>query len=745
MIMRTVKLFLVLASILATGCDLYTWEEPPADCDSGPCCLDGEWLATGEACLSGTDELDCTDDICNASHACEHPASQGYCLIGGECYTHNQDNTEESCQFCDSNVSQTSWQNKLSSTTCDDEDLCTYDDRCTAEGTCGGIAITCEDEAGTCGLKRTCDGSDSCVESYPGQETSCDDEEPCTYSDVCDGSGHCQGISITCTPDEDPCAYQPYCDGSDQCAMGYPGVETSCDDEDPCTHTDVCDGSGGCAGTTIQCVDDSGSCGVQRSCDGSNACVESYPGSETSCDDTDNCTSGDVCDGAGGCSGSRYSCHDHGTCNSDNDVCSCTEVGYTGDYCDQCADGYYESPVESGTCITDPCVPDPCHGHGICDNATSAAVCTCNDAYIGDYCDDGCSEAAFGTYPHCFIPSITDCAARPCFSTLPTGITSCYNETSILNCNDIGGNDPNCANLSVDCTTPDALPDGCFCGQDGQYADNPRTFACFDASGSETSCANLTTAQEHETVVDSLTDLVWQRTFSTNKSFEEAETYCGTLNEAPGYANHTDWRVPNVHELLSLTEASRHNPVIDLSVFPAGIGSFWSSIARHDDNSIAWSVHMTYGLVSSGSVSPTKNIRCVYGGYPAGEERAGSWLVEEGTPSESVVIDTVSGLEWALTSHSSQTWQTALAYCQDLQYAGHEDWRLPDRHELMSIVDFSTSSPASAISSIMPAGYWSSTSHAQSQENAWYVDFEFGNLLSNAKDQLLHARCVRGF
>ncbi len=734
---------LVVVSILAAGCDLYTWEDPPADCDSGPCCRDGEWLATGQGCLSGTDDLDCTEDVCNDTHACEHPVSQGYCLIGGVCYAHNQDNSEESCKFCDSNVSQTSWQNRLSSTVCDDEDPCTYDDRCTAQGACEGTAISCEDEAGTCGMKRSCDGSDTCVESYPGQETSCDDEEPCTHSDACNGSGICQGISITCTPDSDPCAYQPYCDGSDTCAMGYPGEETNCDDNEACTHTDVCNGSGGCAGTTIQCDDDPGPCGVQRSCDGSDTCAESYPDSETYCDDAEDCTRWDVCDGEGGCAGTVYDCHGHGTCNSDNGFCTCTEAGYTGDYCDECADGYFEYPAESGTCITDPCIPDPCNGHGTCGNATGAAVCTCNDAYIGDYCDEGCSEAAFGTYPDCFIPSRADCATRPCFSVPPTGVSSCYNETSVLNCSDIGGNGPNCGDLSADCTNPDALPDGCFCGQDGQYVDNPRTFTCYDASGTETPCANLTTAQEHETVVDSLTGLVWQRTFFS--SFTQTISICASSNDAPGYAGFRDWREPSVHELLSLTEASRHNPVVDVVVFPGGTGSFWSSNTRFDDTSLAWSVHMSYGLVSSGSASTPKDVRCVRGGYPAGEERAGSWLTEHGTPSESTVIDAVSGLEWALTSMSNLTWQASLKYCQDMQYAGYEDWRLPDRHELMSIVDFSTGNPASAISSMVAVGHWSSTSHFSSPANAWYVDFEYGNLLSNAKDQQYYARCVRGF
>ena len=386
--MRRVWLILFLVSCFFAGCDLYTWKEPAPDCDSGPCCRDGSWVTAGESCLSGTDSLDCTSDICSDDHTCDHPISKGFCLIDGTCYSHNQDNTEQSCQFCDSNVSQISWQNKLSSTTCDDEDFCTYNDRCNPDGLCKGTALACESESGICGLQRSCDGSDTCVESYPSSDTTCDDEDPCTYSDACDGAGNCQGVSITCTADPNPCAYQPYCDGSSQCATGYPGEATSCEDNDPCTYDDRCDGSGNCGGTALLCEDELSTCSVKRSCDGSDTCVEAYPGSETSCDDGDPCTRTDICDGVGQCKGVSYDCNSHGTCNSSDDICTCTDAAYAGDFCDQCASGYYELPVSSGICITDPCNSDPCHSHGSCDNSTGSAVCTCNDAFIGDLCDE---------------------------------------------------------------------------------------------------------------------------------------------------------------------------------------------------------------------------------------------------------------------------------------------------------------------------------------------------------------------
>jgi Protein of unknown function (DUF1566) len=34
------------------------------------------------------------------------------------------------------------------------------------------------------------------------------------------------------------------------------------------------------------------------------------------------------------------------------------------------------------------------------------------------------------------------------------------------------------------------------------------------------------------------------------------------------------------------------------------------------------------------------------------------------------------------------SWQQALAWCEDLTLAGHDDWRLPNAKELPSIVDY---------------------------------------------------------
>ena len=59
-------------------------------------------------------------------------------------------------------------------------------------------------------------------------------------------------------------------------------------------------------------------------------------------------------------------------------------------------------------------------------------------------------------------------------------------------------------------------------------------------------------------------------------------------------------------------------------------------------------------------------------------------------PDEATVIDNNLGLEWQQNAQTdkSSTWEEAKKYCEDLVYAEHDDWRLPNAHELNSILDY---------------------------------------------------------
>ena len=95
------------------------------------------------------------------------------------------------------------------------------------------------------------------------------------------------------------------------------------------------------------------------------------------------------------------------------------------------------------------------------------------------------------------------------------------------------------------------------------------------------------------------------------------------------------------------------------------------------------------------------------------------------------------------------TWQNALSYCENLSWAGHGDWRLPNRKELRSIVDNHDASSPVIDTTAFPATpssyyFWSSSSYASLVSLAWLVGFYSGNLGSGGKSGTSYARCVRG-
>lgn len=96
---------------------------------------------------------------------------------------------------------------------------------------------------------------------------------------------------------------------------------------------------------------------------------------------------------------------------------------------------------------------------------------------------------------------------------------------------------------------------------------------------------------------------------------------------------------------------------------------------------------------------------------------------------------------------SSYTWEQALATAAQHTLGGFSDWRLPNKNELASIVEYRCWEPAinnQAFPNTRSAWYWSSSSYADYGGGAWYVYFLYGGVnYSNKGSGNFHVRLVR--
>lgn len=83
------------------------------------------------------------------------------------------------------------------------------------------------------------------------------------------------------------------------------------------------------------------------------------------------------------------------------------------------------------------------------------------------------------------------------------------------------------------------------------------------------------------------------------------------------FAGHTDWRLPNKNELLSIVENRCYAPSINSNIFPnTDKGDHWTSTPMYLDNSTekATSISFQYGDTGNYNISGARLVRLVRGG-----------------------------------------------------------------------------------------------------------------------------------
>lgn len=99
---------------------------------------------------------------------------------------------------------------------------------------------------------------------------------------------------------------------------------------------------------------------------------------------------------------------------------------------------------------------------------------------------------------------------------------------------------------------------------------------------------------------------------------------------------------------------------------------------------------------------------------------------------DETVTDNLTGLMWTKNATmATKSWEEAKSYCENLSHASHNDWRMPNLNELLSLIDRSKSDPALSEGhpfSDVQGIYWSSTAYLNDTSSAWDVNFGSGNI-----------------
>ncbi len=291
-----------------------------------------------------------------------------------------------------------------------------------------------------------------------------------------------------------------------------------------------------------------------------------------------------------------------------------------------------------------------------------------------------------------------------------------------------------------------------YAGQDAQYAGNQPSYVD-NGDG---------------TITDLNTGLMWQQDPGEKMTYDEAVAGASSFS----LAGYDDWRLPTIKELYSLILFSGDDPsgcstmeacpgveaFIDTDFFAFEYGDtsagdrvidaqFISSteyVGSDEVGRLVFGVNFADGRIKSYGTDP-------HPGQPEGKGffvlyvrgNADYGINQYVDNGDGTISDLATGLTWTRDdSGTGMVWDDALSYCENLDAAGYDDWRLPDAKELQSIVDYSRAPDATDSAAIDPifiatpitnergemdyGYYWSSTTHASYHgggNSAVYVSF----------------------
>lgn len=293
----------------------------------------------------------------------------------------------------------------------------------------------------------------------------------------------------------------------------------------------------------------------------------------------------------------------------------------------------------------------------------------------------------------------SDCIPSPLsLALICTGETDCFSDTDETECPAYGT---------------------VFFGQDAQYA---QTGFC---------TPHKLTAAVNGIVKETYTHYEWQAVSSEEMNWDDANDYCSHLNDESGSS--ALWRIPSPSELLTIVNSGTASPALD-DKFTARGHTFWASEDSRNSEK-AWMLGEN-GEITSVDKADTNSVICVKHGFDTVQNRFSA--------TAETVKDSDSGLMWQKQPVASVTWEKALSYCEEVSTADKFDWRLPNRNELASLINYEKENGVvSDFPGIAEKGFWTSTSSATAGNEAWTVDFASGKIEPAEKNDTKYVICVR--
>ena len=260
------------------------------------------------------------------------------------------------------------------------------------------------------------------------------------------------------------------------------------------------------------------------------------------------------------------------------------------------------------------------------------------------------------------------------------------------------------------------------------------------------------------TITDFNTGLMWQQFVGEKMSLDDAISGAESFN----LAGFNDWRLPTIKELYSLiifsgddvsgwTTVETANPFIDTDYFDFEYGdesigerlidAQYASCTKYvgttmDGDETVFGVNFADGRIKGYPVLMNGSDKTFFVKYVRGNVNYGiNNFVDN---SDGTISDLNTELMWlqddsgtfeaGSNNDGSMTWEEALEWAENLEFAGYSDWRLPNAKELQSIVDYTRSPSTSNSPAIDPVlsctqitdeggdsnypFYWTGTTHS---------------------------------